>query len=188
MKFMYRYTRVRVWLYRKFFSNIRKLKFTGKILQATQFIGTGEIFAQNVELGVFPSPYFTNGVGYIEARNTTAKIEILDNTFINNNFVMIADRTKITIGRRCLIGTNFFVTDSDFHGLAINNRTNGNYECLPVEIGDDVFIGSDVKILKGVKIGQGAVIANVAIVVKDVPPLTIFAGIPAKFVKNIPVD
>ena len=55
MKFMYRYTRVRVWLYRKFFSNIRKLKFTGKILQATQFIGTGEIFAQNVELGVFPS-------------------------------------------------------------------------------------------------------------------------------------
>nr|WP_283772278.1 DapH/DapD/GlmU-related protein [Acinetobacter sp. ANC5681] len=72
--------------------------------------------------------------------------------------------------------------------MAINNRTNGNYECLPVEIGDDVFIGSDVKILKGVKIGQGAVIANGAIVVKDVPPLTIFAGIPAKFVKNIPVD
>ncbi|WP_349628953.1 hypothetical protein [Acinetobacter sp. ANC5681] len=45
-----------------------------------------------------------------------------------------------------------------------------------------------MKILKGVKIGQGAVIANGAIVVKDVPPLTIFAGIPAKFVKNIPVD
>ncbi|WP_420001463.1 hypothetical protein ACN19N_12560 [Acinetobacter sp. LF10] len=45
-----------------------------------------------------------------------------------------------------------------------------------------------MKILKGVMIDQGALIANRAIVVKDVSPLTIFAGIPAKIVKNIAID
>ena len=53
------------------------------------------------------------------------------------------------------IGPNFFVTDSDFHGIEVADRTNGSYECSSVVIEDDVFIGESVKIMKGVRVGRG---------------------------------
>ena len=40
-------------------------------------------------------------------------------------------------------------------------------------------------IMKGVKIGDGAVIAAGAVVTKDVLPLSVAAGNPARFVKQI---
>lgn len=52
--------------------------------------------------------------------------------------------------------------------------------CKPVVIEDYVWIASRAIILPGVTIGKGAVIACASIVTKDVPPLTIVAGIPAK--------
>ncbi len=51
-----------------------------------------------------------------------------------------------------------------------------------VEIGDYVFIGPRVIILPGVKISRGAVVAAGAVVTKDVPPLAIVGGVPAKVI------
>lgn len=87
-----------------------------------------------------------------------------------------------------MIGPNFFACDSDFHGFEIKNRSNGNYVCLPVHIGNDVFIGEGVKVMKGVKIGDGAVIGSGAVVVGNVEPNVICAGVPAKFIKSVPVS
>lgn len=98
------------------------------------------------------------------------------------------DKTDISIGERCLIDPNFFACDSDFHGLAIKNRSNGNYDCLLVHVGNDVFIGEGVKVMKGVAVGDGAVIGSGSIVVKDVEPNSINAGVPSRFIRNIPVD
>lgn len=84
-----------------------------------------------------------------------------------------------------MIGLRLSVVDSDFHGIELENRTNNNYQCSDVIIGDDVFIGSDVKILKGVEIGNGSVIGSGSLVVKNVPAMTVFAGVPAKFIRNI---
>lgn len=50
----------------------------------------------------------------------------------------------------------------------------------PVAIEDHVWIGARATILGGVTVGRGAVIAAGSVVTKDVPPLTIVAGIPAK--------
>ena len=55
----------------------------------------------------------------------------------------------------------------------------------PVVIEDDVLIGANVVVLEGVKVGAGAVVAAGSIVVKDVEPKTVVAGIPAKFLKNV---
>ena len=49
-------------------------------------------------------------------------------------------------------------------------------------IEDYVWIASRATILPGVKIGRGAVIASCAVVTKDVPPLAIVAGVPAKII------
>ena len=54
--------------------------------------------------------------------------------------------------------------------------------CKTVIIEDYVWLASRVTVLPGVHIGRGAVVASGAVVTKDVPPLAIVAGIPAKII------
>jgi maltose O-acetyltransferase len=49
-----------------------------------------------------------------------------------------------------------------------------------VVIEDNVWIGSRATVLPGVKIGRGAVVAAGAVVTRDVDPLTIVGGVPAR--------
>jgi acetyltransferase-like isoleucine patch superfamily enzyme len=53
-----------------------------------------------------------------------------------------------------------------------------------ISIEDDVLVGTNSVILPGVTIGKGAIIAAGSIVTKNVPPNTIYGGMPAKFIKN----
>lgn len=54
-------------------------------------------------------------------------------------------------------------------------------ECL---IGNDVWIGDNVLIMGGIKIGDGSIIGMGSIVLHDVPPYTIIAGVPAKEIRK----
>lgn len=56
---------------------------------------------------------------------------------------------------------------------------------LPVVVEDKVLIGANAVVLEGVRIGEGAVVAAGAVVVEDVPPYTVVAGIPARVIKEI---
>lgn len=53
----------------------------------------------------------------------------------------------------------------------------------PIVVEDDVWIGFGTTVMSGVKIGKGAVIAAGSVVVKDIPPYAIAAGVPAKVIK-----
>lgn len=55
----------------------------------------------------------------------------------------------------------------------------------PVVVEDDVMIGANAVVLEGVRIGAGAVVAAGAIVVNNVAPYTVVAGVPAKKIKDI---
>jgi acetyltransferase-like isoleucine patch superfamily enzyme len=46
-------------------------------------------------------------------------------------------------------------------------------------IEDGVWVGSRAMILKGVRVGEGAIVAAGAVVVRDVAPGTMVAGVPA---------
>lgn len=155
--------------------------------QPVQFTGSGKIiFEDKVTIGYFPSPMFFSTYAYFDARNSTSEISIGANTVINNNFSIIAESSQIKIGRRCLIGANVEIIDSDFHGVKVSERNISDpSRSVPVNIGDDVFIGSNVKIMKGVTIGRGAVIANGAIVVNNVPENVVAGGAAAKVLKPI---
>ena len=54
----------------------------------------------------------------------------------------------------------------------------------PTSIGRDVWIGYGAIISRGVTIGEGAVIAAGAVVTKDVPPFEVWAGVPARKLRD----
>ena len=53
-------------------------------------------------------------------------------------------------------------------------------------IGYDGWIGANAVVLKGVNIGDGAIVGAGAVVTRDVPPLAIVGGNPAKVIKMRP--
>lgn len=54
-----------------------------------------------------------------------------------------------------------------------------------VRIEEDVWIGSNVVILPGITVGAGSIVAAGSVVTRDVPPMTIVGGTPAKPLRKI---
>lgn len=106
-----------------------------------------------------------------------------------SNCIIIA-REKITIGAGTFIGADVKVFDSDFHSLYPEDRINGaerGIRTKPVFIGERCFIGSGAIILKGSKIGAESVIGAGSVVSGTVGRREIWAGNPARKIKDIPL-
>ena len=58
------------------------------------------------------------------------------------------------------------------------------YRLGKVVIEDDVFIGCNTVICNAVTIGKGAIIGAGSIVTKDIPPYQVWAGNPARYIKD----
>ena len=94
---------------------------------------------------------------------------------------------RIEIGDNTAIGPNVIIIDSDCHIPVPYGKWleyPGYEHDADVIIGKDCFIGLNSVILKGVHIGDHCVIAAGSVVVKDIPPHSIAAGVPAKVVKT----
>lgn len=103
---------------------------------------------------------------------------------------------RISIGSNCIIGFDCFLGGEA--GIQIGNNVNiasfgvllGGYHDVnsptfeailhPIVIEDYAWLATRVTVLGGVRIGRGAVIAAGAVVTKDVPPYSIYGGVPAK--------
>ena len=91
-------------------------------------------------------------------------------------------RGGITIGNDVFVGPKVNLITIN-HDLDPDNRS-ATYG-RPIVIEDKVWIGIGATILPGIKIGYGAVIGAGSVVTKEVPPMTIVAGNPARIIKNI---
>lgn len=120
------------------------------------------------------------------------------------DFELMGDLSRFSIGETSHLKSGTYIEASGgvyigeyFHagrGLTIFS-TNHNYENAkfipydevvlerPVTIGDFVWCGANVTILPGVNIGEGAILAGGSVIVKDVPPLAVVGGNPAKVIK-----
>lgn len=91
-------------------------------------------------------------------------------------------RGGITIGNDVFIGPKVNLITIN-HDVNPNNRSATYGKRIVIE--DKVWIGINATILPGVKIGYGAIIGAGSVVTKDVEPMTIVAGNPARFIKKI---
>jgi 2,3,4,5-tetrahydropyridine-2,6-dicarboxylate N-acetyltransferase len=97
---------------------------------------------------------------------------------------VIGERTMIdmnvVVGGRAIVGKNCHIGAGTVLAGVIEPPS-----ADPVIVEDDVLIGANVVVLEGVKVGKGAVVAAGSIVVKNVEPYTVVAGVPAKMLKKV---
>jgi acetyltransferase-like isoleucine patch superfamily enzyme len=127
-------------------------------------------------------------------------LSIGDYSFIGRSRIYAAN--QITIGKYCLVSDNVCIMDSNLHPRSASLReriakkwADGVFPDVytgtpnsPVTLGDHSWIGFGCSIMKGVTIGEGAIVGAGSVVTKDVPPWTIVAGNPARFIREVPED
>lgn len=97
--------------------------------------------------------------------------------------------SDITIGDNVKIGGGTCVYTSDFHSLNAAIRASKedfkHRKTAPVSIGNDAFIGAHCIVLKGVTIGERSIVGAGSVVTKDIPAGQIWAGNPAKYIRDV---
>lgn len=136
-----------------------------------------------VSFGDKGAPRIADGAITLQTRNEQAQIVIGSNCAFSNN-VTIVSTLSVQLGESCLIGDMVMIFDSDFHGIAPDERRTVG-KSAPVRIGNNVWLGSRVMVLKGVTIGDNSVVAAGSVVVRDVPADSIAAGVPAKVIRKL---
>lgn len=95
---------------------------------------------------------------------------------------ILEDRNNLFIGDRVSMAPRVtLVTASDPNDSRI--RPFAPVERAPIVIEDDAWLGTGVIVLPGVRIGRGAIVGALSVVTRDVPPLHVVAGQPAKTIR-----
>lgn len=160
-------------------------EFKGKILVQ----GKNSIIIGNktrIKSGLKYNPIGGDSKSILVARNG-GRIIIGDNVGMSNSTLVAHD--QIIIGDNVLLGGSVKIYDTDFHSLIYKERMNGTCGTrnLPVEIKKGVFIGAHTIVLKGVTVGEYSIIGAGSVVTKSVPPYQVWAGNPAKFIKDVEI-
>ncbi|MBF0110249.1 MAG: glycosyltransferase [Magnetococcales bacterium] len=117
-----------------------------------------------------------SGVEFLYSGLDRNKIRIGRNSVIGNRVVLDGRGGAIIIGdcvdiaRECALFTLQHEPDDDHHGVRGGD----------VVIEDHVWIAARVTVLPGVTIGRGAVVATNSVVTRNVEPMAIVAGNPAR--------
>lgn len=105
-------------------------------------------------------------------------------TFVNYRCVFNSGGGGIVIGRNCNIAMDVkFITST--HEIGGPDRRAGRPSGEPIRVGDGVWLGVAAILLPGVAVGSGAIVAAGAVVTHDVEPNSIYAGVPARKVRDL---
>lgn len=120
----------------------------------------------------------------------SGNIEIGSNVSINSGAWFVASRAKIVIHDNVVIAPNVTIYTgshvTNLVGKHISEITDKDKDAVPdrdrwdkdVIIESGCWIGTRAIILKGVTIGRGSVVGAGAIVTKDIPPYSVYVGVP----------
>ena len=97
--------------------------------------------------------------------------------------IMIDHAHSIVIGETAVVGDNV----SMLHAVTLGGTGKEDSDRHP-KIGDNVLIGAGAKVLGNIKVGDCSRIAAGSVVLKEVPPCTTVAGVPAKIVGEAGCD
>ena len=100
--------------------------------------------------------------------------------------VRISAANSIKIADSCMLASNVYITDSDWHG--IYDRSMTPVKTSKVILKENVWIGDSSIVCKGVTIGENSIVGAGSVVTCDIPPNVIAAGNPAKVIKNLDPD
>jgi acetyltransferase-like isoleucine patch superfamily enzyme len=134
--------------------------------------------------------------GVLRLNEATGRLSIAEDVYIGDD-ALISCSTRIEIGAGTLIGHGAQVFDNDSHPvdpegrdrqwrrIRYGERLPFTVEAAPITIGRRVWIGMYALVMKGVTIGDGAVVAAGSVVTRDVPPLTVVGGNPARLIRTL---
>jgi acetyltransferase-like isoleucine patch superfamily enzyme len=137
--------------------------------------------SENVYIG-FYNVFFIIGENDEDSKSA---LIVGKNSYIGEQNNIRASGGKIIIGSNCLISQQVSIIAANHkieRGELIRDQEWINKGDIIIE--DDVWIGCGSQIMSGVKIGKGAVIGAGSLVNSNIPPYTIYGGVPAKFIKN----
>lgn len=131
-------------------------------------------------LGVNINSYFRVG--------PIGKMVIGNNVGLSSTSIWCND--SITIEDNVMIGARCLICDNDCHSmdpvLRLDSKTDAcNAKSAPIIIKKNAFIGASCVIFKGVTIGENSIVGIGSVVTKSIPDNQIWAGNPAKFIKNL---
>ena len=141
----------------------------GNVLEAMRAgrlqVGAGTLFEPNV---------------WITAEGD-ARVRIGAGSFLNIG-VMVAAVQLVEIGDHCMFANGCFITDGNhrFDDPEKPVPWQGFTTKGPTRIGDNVWCGANVVVTSGVTIGERCVIGANSVVLDDLEPFTIAAGVPAR--------
>jgi maltose O-acetyltransferase len=102
----------------------------------------------------------------------------------------ISGPLHIDLGAAVSIGARVYIGDqvkllTGTHEIGHSEQRCGHRRWAPIQIGDGTWIGSAVTVLPGVRIGSGAIVGAGAVVTADIPSDALYAGVPARFVRDL---
>ncbi len=120
-------------------------------------------------------------------------VQFQEKSFVNIGFVKIPNtrsENKVIIGKNVSIAPNVVcICESNANnGREINmfSYVRDKISCTGnIYIEDEVWIGANVTILPGITIGKCAVIGAGSVVTKNVEPYGVYAGVPARKIRDI---
>lgn len=101
--------------------------------------------------------------------------------YVNHSSLIDA---HVTIGARCGVAPGCKLITST-HEPGDHHKRFGRHEVIPIHIGDGVWVGAGATILPGVSVGDGCIIAAGAVVTSDCAPDGLYAGVPAKRIRDL---
>ncbi|MGA8169936.1 MAG: acyltransferase [Methylocystis sp.] len=104
-------------------------------------------------------------------------------------------QTTIAVGRTISIGDNVRIAGRAFlagypgHPTAATARAEGRPDTED-QVGDivleqDVWLATGVTVLAGVRVGRGTIVAAGSVVTRDLPPLVLAGGAPARVIRSL---